>query len=138
MEIFGAVHVIPANRAVERRHSREFHISAEIILARGAVEAFVAWHARLDCYTIADLEMLDVAARGDDDAGAFMAEDVVRRDYTCPDLAGFPEMKIGTERRNLGLAFSYALDERRLDSAVNSPADTICTDMYNAVVGSRV
>lgn len=89
--------MIPANGAMEGRRAGELHIRAEIVLARAAVVALVAGNAGLDGDAVAGREMLDVGPRGEDDASAFVAEDVVGGDDAGAYLAEFPEMKIGTE-----------------------------------------
>ena len=88
--------MIPTNRAVEGRRAGEFHIRAKIVLARAAVVTLMAGHARLDGDAVPGREMLDVGPGGEDDAGAFVPEDVVRGYDAGANLAGFPEMEIGT------------------------------------------
>ena len=84
---------------MEGRRAGEFHIRAKIVLTRAAVVTLVAGHAGLDGDAVPGREMLDFGPRGDDDAGAFVAEDVVRGYDAGANRAGFPEMKIGTEEK---------------------------------------
>ena len=93
------VDMIPTNRAMEGRRAREFHIRAKVVFTRAAVVTVVAGHAGLDGDAVPGREMLDIGPRGDDDAGAFVAEDVIRGYDAGANRARFPEMKIGTEEK---------------------------------------
>ena len=97
MQVFRTVDVIAADGAVKGRRTGEGNVWTEVVLASGAVEAFVAGDAGLDGYAVADAKMRHVATCVDDNAGAFVAEDVVGGDDAGADRAGFPEVQVGAE-----------------------------------------
>jgi hypothetical protein len=64
--------MVPPHAARVRRHSREFHIQAEVVVAAGAFEAFPARYAGLDGDAVPGLEMCYRGAGPDDFARAFV------------------------------------------------------------------
>lgn len=64
--------MIAPHTARVRRHSRELHVEAEVVVTSGAFEAFAAGHAGLDSDAVAGLKMSDFGAGPDDFAGAFV------------------------------------------------------------------
>jgi len=97
VQVFGAVDVVAADGAVEGWRAGECDVWTEVIVASRADEAFVAGNTGLDGDAVAGAEMGDVAAGVDDDAGAFVTEDVVGGDDAAADRAGFPKVKVGAE-----------------------------------------
>ena len=67
------VDVVSSHAAGVRRHSREFHVEAEVVVAAGAFEAFPAGYTGLDGDTVAGLEVGDFGTSPDNFAGAFVA-----------------------------------------------------------------
>ena len=65
--------MVAPHAARVRRHTREFHVEAEVVVAGGAFETFAAGHAGLDGDAVAYLEMGDLGAGPDDFARAFVA-----------------------------------------------------------------
>jgi len=73
MQIVRRMYVVPPHAARVRRHSREFHIEAEVVVAAGAFEAFPTWHAGLDGDAVAGLEVCYCGAGPNNLARAFVA-----------------------------------------------------------------
>ena len=67
------MHVVPPHAARVWRHSREFHIETEVVVAAGAFEAFPAGYTGLDGNAVAGLEVGDLGAGPDDFSRAFVA-----------------------------------------------------------------
>ena len=67
------MHVVPPHAARVWRHSREFHIETEVVVAAGAFEAFPAGNAGLDSDAVTGFEVGDLGAGPDDFARAFVA-----------------------------------------------------------------
>ena len=89
------VDVVSSHAAGVRRHSREFHVEAEVIVAAGAFEAFPARHAGLDGGAVTGFEVGDFGAGPDDFARAFVAQAVAGLDFEAADAAGVPEVDVG-------------------------------------------
>lgn len=85
---------ISTEQAINGGCRQKFDGLATIVAAREARFAFIADHVGLHSDAVADFEGFDVVCNGDDDAGGFVAEDVVVCDNHGADTAGVPEMDI--------------------------------------------
>lgn len=65
---------IAGERAVDRRRRKEDHITAQVVMARAALPAGAAWHARLERDPLAELVAFDQVPLADDDPGGLVAE----------------------------------------------------------------
>ena len=90
----GRVGDVAAQEAVDGRGREEFHLFAAVVAAGQAGLAGVADQARFDGDAVADFEVGDGGVGGEDDAGGFVAEDVVVFDDHGADAAGVPEVDI--------------------------------------------
>lgn len=94
MQVLSAMDMVSPDTAMVGRGASEFHACAEVVLACGAVVAFVARDAGLDGDAVARLEVCYVGADAEDLAGAFVTENVVVFNNAGADCAGFPEVQV--------------------------------------------
>lgn len=87
---------VAAEEAVDGRGGEELHFFAPVVAAGEAGFAVVADEARFDGYAVAGGEVGDGRVGCEDDAGGFVAEDVVVCDDHGADGAGTPEVDVGS------------------------------------------
>jgi len=102
----GWVRDIAAQEAGDGGCGAEVDGEAAVVAAGEAGLAFVAGDGGLDCDGVADAQGGDGGVCGDDDAGGFVAEDVVGFDDHCwADAPVAPEVDVGADKgEGYGLA----------------------------------
>lgn len=85
---------VAAEEAVDGRGGEEAHVEAAVVAAGQAGFALVADDVGFDGDAVADLEVFDRGVLGDDDAGGFVAEDVIVCYDHGADAAGVPEVDV--------------------------------------------
>lgn len=97
---------VAAEEAREGRRREELDVRASVVAASQAGLALMAGDVGLYGDAVARPKVRDGRVRGDDLPGGLVAEDVVRFDDHGTDVAGVPEMDIGTG----GWLYQYAAE----------------------------
>ena len=87
---------VAAEETVDGWGGEELHLFAPVVAAGEAGFAVVADEAWFDGYAVAGGEVGDGGVSCEDDAGGFVAEDVVVCDDHGADGAGVPEVDVGS------------------------------------------
>lgn len=85
---------ITSQQPIDRWSGEEAHVQTAIVATRKAGLAGVADDIRFDGDAVSDLQVFDRRMLGDDDAGGFVAQNVIVCDDHGTDAPGVPEMDV--------------------------------------------